>query len=606
MTETMPATYGVSRMLLPVVVLAVMVFLIVRATRGNGAFRALATRRPRKRRLVTRIVCGSLGGLILLAVAIGTFREVGRVYAGREAQDIPEVSLPTLPSPTPEAPADGFYPADLRKVRVLFHLLIGEVTGDTFVPVRVFEHDIRLPDDAGKLLADDFEVDGFQGRSRARVSRAEVVKDEDGRRVRLDGGVSFGWRTTGSSSYGRGNYHDADSILEEAGVHGLGTRYWRRPRRQAPLSVLPSAESQMHAVYIVTVVHLDDPLKKAPVSELVRLHAREIEVHTRVRVTWRRDADIPMPGLALVAHIGASALLLVGAAGLLSQVFARRLLAFAGTLAGVVLFVAVLDRAALGSHLSRVEDREAPLGTRMTGCMHSADTFFYRGTAASRLLTVLEDDATPEPLRDLAGEVEIELDRSPIGRSVGYFVGYPTQHYRDVPKLTEFDLDELAPVLERRFPVRLSTKALGRGESGIWIACRKIDDGDASIPVLRRVAFVSWRDGRVTRAVQAPELVAAFAHGGHVYLHWWEELTGYRGMYLVCDADGWSQISDFSFARVRRGDVDESKLKLRPLVEYGKLIDRAGDELRDGVALYDVEVLAGEREGRLQSVVEFR
>jgi len=587
-----------------VAAVAVTVFLIVRATRGSGAFRAFAARRPRKRRLVTRIVCGALAGLILLAVAIGTFREVGRVYAGREAPDIPEVSLPTLPPPTPEAPANGLYPVDLRRARVLFHLLIGEVMRGTFVPVRVFEHDIRLPDDAGKRLADDFEVDGFQVRSSVKVSRAEVVKDEDGRRVRIDGGVDFHWETKPWGSWG--SHFDTTRNFDEAGVHGLGTPRWRRPRRRAPLSVVPGAASRLHAVYMVTVVHLDDPLKKVPVSQLVRLHAREIEVHTRVRLVRYQDADIPMRGIALVVHIGLSALLLVVAAGLLSQVFSRRLLAFAGTLAGVVLFVAMLDRAALGAHLSRVEDREAPLGTRMTGCVRAADTFFYRGPAGSRLSKVLDDDATPDTLRDLAEQVEIELERSPIGRSVSLFVLYPARTDWRALKLTGFELDELAPALERRFPLRLSTKALGEGDSGLWIACRKVHIGDLPVPLLERVAFVSWRDGRVTRAAQVPKLVPAFARGDHVYFHWWEKLTDHRCMYyLTCDARGWKQLSDFSFARVRRGDVDESELRLRPMAEYRKLIGRPGEELHDGEPLHDVLLLTGERKGRVKWV-EFR
>ncbi|MHC4248956.1 MAG: hypothetical protein ACYS9X_07500 [Planctomycetota bacterium] len=372
------------------------------ARRGSsGAL--LAGRRPAKRRLVTRIVCGSLGGLILVAVAVGTFREVGRVYAGREAQDVLEVSLPTLQPPTPEGPPNR-HRTDLQ-FRVLFHLLIGEVSGGNFVPVRVLEHDIRIPEDSGALLADEFEVDGFQVDCRPWIDRAHVVRDGRDLRIRPFGGVDFGWETSGSAASGGGHFHDA-------GVQGLGTLGWGRPQH-APLSVVPGAASRLHAVYIVTVVDLDDPLRRAPASDLVRLHAREIarEAGARVRVARRRDMDIPMPGIALAAHIGASALLLVAAAALLSQVFARRLLAFAGTLAGVVLFVAILDRAALGSHLSRVEDTEAPLGTRMTACARAAETFFFRKTAFGRIGAVLKDESTPPELEVRGREVRKAVSR---------------------------------------------------------------------------------------------------------------------------------------------------------------------------------------------------
>jgi hypothetical protein len=387
-----------------VIIVIVAAGVAVRFARRGRPGPLLAGRRPRKRRLVTRIVCGSLGGLILLAVTIGTFREVGRVYAGLEAQDIPEVSLPALPPPTPEAPANG-HQADLRECRILFHLLIGEAANGTFVPVRAFEHDIRMPDDAGKLLADEFEVDGFQVFYRPWVDRADVVVDEHGLRIRPFGGVDFSWRTPGSSSGGGGHFH-------EVGVQGLGALGWGRPRR-APLSVVPGAASRLHAVFIVTLVRPDDPLKKAPVPELVRLHARKIAraARARTRVAHRRDMDVPMPGLALAVHIGASALLLAVAAGLLSQVFARRLLAFAGTFAGVVLFAAILDRAALGSHLSRVEDKEAPLGTRMTACARAGETFFYRKTAFRRIGAVLEDESTPPELKILGREVRKTVSR---------------------------------------------------------------------------------------------------------------------------------------------------------------------------------------------------
>jgi hypothetical protein len=589
----------VFRVLIPVVAVAVIVFLIVRATRGSGAFRDLATRRPRRRRLVTRIVCGSLGGLILLAITIGTFREVGRVYATDEKAAGLTLRAPTKALELPERPA-GRRSDELEHARVLFAVVIAEQRGGEWVPVHVAEYELRLPEDRGVPLAGRMDVHGRTVNYEFRVDKVLATKDRTALDL-LGGHMRFSVDRWSSRSGGM-RYEPVAHIHEVGGG-------WRDVK--SPLSVARGRTPELHAFHVATLVSGDDPLKSVPAAEIIRTRRAEFRRATRQLDTgYRRrmlsDEDIPLRGLAAAVHFGAASLLLLVAAILFSQLFARKGLAFAGTLAGVVLFAAVLDRAALGSHLSRIEDKEGPLATRLTGCVHAADTFFYRGTAAGRLRSVLKDDATPEPLRDLAMEIDVELDGSPIGRSVGYFTAYPAHPYRNVRKLTEFDLGKLAPALERRFPVRLSTKALGHGDSGLWIACRKAEAGEPGVTRLRGVAFVSWRDGRITRAVQVPELVAAFAHGGHVYFHWWEELTGYWGMYLACNASGWSQISDFSFARVGQGDVDESKLKLRPLAEYRKLIESEDDELRDGVALYDVELLTGERRGRFQSVVEFR
>ena len=589
-------------MLFPIVIVAVIVFLILRARRGTGASGGFARRRPRKRRLVTRIVCGALGGLILLAVAIGTSREVGRVYATDD-----EAAELTLHAPTKEVELPVVsrrqHSVELDKARVLYAIIIAERRGAEWIPVRVAEHELHLPADSHRRFEGRMSIHGNKIEYEFSLQNVAAMQEEE--TFRLHGNRTF------TVTRSMGGYSSRSGGMDWEPVAHIDDVARRWQRAKSPLSIARGPSLELHAFHVATLVAEDDPLKEVSAAELLRSRQEELEKATRQLETGysrmiRSSEDIPSRGFAAAAHFGVASLLLLVAAILFSQLFARKGFAFAGTLAGVILFTAILDRAALGSHLARAQDKEALLATRMTGCMHAADTFFFKGTAARTLRTVLDDDATPEPLRDLAGEVDIDLDSSAIGRAVGYFVGYPTRYYRKVANLTEFELSELAPELVRRFPVQLSTRTLGEGDSGVWIACRKISVGEPSVVRLKRVAFVSWRDGRITRAVQVPELVAAFAHGGHVYLHWWQELTGHGGMYLACDADGWTQTSSFSFTRVRRGDVDESKLRLRPMSEYRKLIDRSGDELHDGVALYDIELLTGERKGRLQSVVEFR
>ena len=68
-------------------------------------------------------------------------------------------------------------------------------------------------------------------------------------------------------------------------------------------------------------------------------------------------------------------------------------------MAALVLYVAVLDRLALGAHLRRLSDPQAPLKTRLVACAHASDTFFYRRTALRQVRELSQDSETPEALR---------------------------------------------------------------------------------------------------------------------------------------------------------------------------------------------------------------
>ena len=116
------------------------------------------------------------------------------------------------------------------------------------------------------------------------------------------------------------------------------------------------------------------------------------------------ELDAPVRGFALAVHLGASSLLLFVAAGLLAQLFTRRSLALVAMLAAVVLYAAAVERAALGTHLSHLENAEAPLPTRLAGCARAPDTFFYRRTALRRVQAVADDAEAPEALRTFAAE----------------------------------------------------------------------------------------------------------------------------------------------------------------------------------------------------------
>jgi hypothetical protein len=177
-----------------------------------------------------------------------------------------------------------------------------------------------------------------------------------------------------------------------------------------PLSVVTGATRDLQAFAFVAVVADDDPLKAVPLDEF--LQSRQPELAGLLRDSSRHSKNsrhdysdnVPARGFALAGHIGASSLLLFVAAILFAQLFTRRNLAFAGVLAGVVLYVAALERIALGVHLSKLADPQAPISSRLTACREAPGTFFHRGTARRELQSVAADTKAPPALRAAASD----------------------------------------------------------------------------------------------------------------------------------------------------------------------------------------------------------
>jgi len=300
---------------------------------------------------------------------------------------------------------------------------------------------------------------------------------------------------------------------------------------------------------------------------------------------------------------------------LLSQLFVRRGLAYAGVLACIVLYVAVLDRAVLAAHLDRLEDGQAPLPARLTACQQLPYTFFFRETALGRLTAVSEDDSAPEQLRTRAGALALELGavtdatgmRAAAAHFATHYMGY---RWGKVKGLTDFPLDQLKPELKGLFPVQLSIAGLGDGDEGLWIACQGVDDSNEHLARWIRVCLVRYRGDRITWATHVPRLSPAFVHGDDLYLYWdeWRTPQSY-GQRLECEPDsGCVEISAFRFATLRRGLIDETAHRFLELEEFEKLVDAThtpSARPADGVALYDIEVLK-EGSRAFQAVVDWR
>jgi len=397
--------------LLPVllIVLLLVVFLVSRAGRRGPGIR----RRPRKRHVVTRIVCGTLGLAIVIAVGVSTYRDVNAMVATEAASQT--VLVPTLAAPpVPEMP-ENVNRIAVSDARFLVHWIFLDPGR---VPVHVETLDVRYEGRCEPiqrrftLRGERFLISLIVGEVAWRRSSAHSKKPE----LRASGTTAcsiFGPRWT--SSRGSANDPLAPCYLQEIRSHGFGP--------YNPLSVVASTHEPLHIVRIVERVAPDDPLKEVPVetfrsanAEAIASLIRERENHfPRVPVRYQQG----IPGIAMIGRFGPVCLLLLAAAILFTQLFIWRPIALAGMLAVMVLYVAALDRAVLGASLSRLADTKLPVTSRVLAAQNARMTFFYAETARERYDAVIEDRNEPEALKDALKELRRSLppDEDPAGRT---------------------------------------------------------------------------------------------------------------------------------------------------------------------------------------------
>ena len=374
------------------ILLLIIVVVIVLLRRSKGT----SLRGPRKRHIVTRIVCGVLGFGILIAVGIGSWQEMHKPYAA-DASEL-TVKVPAN-DPPPAQHADN-------RGRFLHYILVVNASGGLARPVHAEMFEFNLPDDLNREFRAGFSVDGVEMAYTATpiaLRPTGVSRTPNKPVVRMS--VSFYYnisdRTSGSrsghKSYTVGSIHHLKKI--------------RRPGRASgsPLAALPSSRADLLVYGRVLRASENDPLKSVPLAEFVGRYGPQIddnlERYRAGRQRFSRKADIPAHGAALATHVGPAAALLVAAAFLLAQLFTRRHIAFPAVLAAVVLYVAAIDRVALGVNLSYAEDKDAPIAVRLLGCARARDTFFYGKTAERRTQAVIDDPNTPSQLRELATRI---------------------------------------------------------------------------------------------------------------------------------------------------------------------------------------------------------
>jgi hypothetical protein len=365
--------------------------------------------------------------LILGAVGVGTWLELGRADEPVEGPTALSVRAPTMPAPAlPEPTADNPRP-EIDKARFLFYAIIADVWHGQFRPVYIREHEMKWPEDRWRVFTSPFAFEGIKGEVEVQVFGLHArsltvggppVLDYDSRlALSWQGLGGRGRTTTGLSSH-------ALACLGEVGHSSVPA--------PSPWSAVPRPPSKLAAFALITRVAEDDPLKEVMIGRLDLLedageHVRGCEdamrqIFSQLVPGERADGSTPADDLVvasgywggprfksrlplpvgLIRHLGTTSLLLLLAAIFLAQLFKRRSLAFAGVLAGVILYAATLDRLVLGAHLRRIADPQTPIASRLTACTGTTCTFFYGRTAHAGLERLGQDESAPAALRTAA------------------------------------------------------------------------------------------------------------------------------------------------------------------------------------------------------------
>jgi len=169
--------------------------------RGRAGVFLSAARRPRNRHVVLRIIFGALGGAILMAVGIGTWRELRSGYVG-DGPGVVRFHLPTKPAPPiPEVPS-GRLEIELQRARVLVQVwFIGSWSGG-LAPLEVLEYDVRLPRDRGKTFTGEFKLKAVRAEY-ALTPEQVFIGSHITRRPNVRGDFSLRWSALGGGGGAR-------------------------------------------------------------------------------------------------------------------------------------------------------------------------------------------------------------------------------------------------------------------------------------------------------------------------------------------------------------------------------------------------------------------
>jgi len=394
------------------VILLVTVLVLVR----RRHVRPMRLRGPRKRHIVTRSVCAVLAVAILASIGFFSWREAGAVYA-TESTGPGSIRIPTKKAAALTVELKPNQNVPLTEARLLIRAVVMETTTATsFRAVRTDEFDIAWRSGKNSAVSNSFKLGKTMISYRLNIDRVYVQRSDNSTEAGVQGDGNWDMRV----NYVNRNAHSSSS----GGVYitngmAIAQNIWNRDPHgdNKPLSVVPpiAEYGQLILCVFVDLADADDKLAKIPVGQFIT--ERHAEILTRASRQgrsgsssrrWRVDPEVP-PTIKLIEHIGFSSMLLGLAAVLLAQLFMRRGLATVAMLATVVLYVAAIDRIALGMHISYARDTEVPLSKRLIACRAVTNTFFFAKTASSQLRTIADDQLSPEALQHRAGRGSILL-----------------------------------------------------------------------------------------------------------------------------------------------------------------------------------------------------
>ena len=384
----------------------VVVFLLIR----KRTFKPGRLRGPRRRHIVTRSVCAVLAVAILASIGYFSWTEAVAVYP-TESLEPGSLHVPTKKPSVLTAELKPHRQMQLSEARLLIKaVVLEEVTPGSFRALRVEEFDIAWRGSSNVMLNNSFKL----GTSvlRYSLSIANVYMHRDSESSEAGVHLNGNWRMEVRNLYGNRRSSSSGGGIIRNGIGGIhNIKAYNQYGNNKPLSVVSSSSDhgQLTLCLFADIADDDDKLAAIPAQQFIADRHEQILAsvsrsgsgggHNR---RWVVDSDAP-PIFPLIEHIGIAGLLLALAAVLLGQLFMRRGLATVAMLTTVILYVAAIDRIALGMHMSHAQDTDASLSERLAACGAASNTFFFANTASSQLRSIASDKQTPDSLKYRAG-----------------------------------------------------------------------------------------------------------------------------------------------------------------------------------------------------------
>jgi hypothetical protein len=327
------------------------------------------------------VVCGGLGGAILLAFLIVTVRDVRAVQASAAPL---KLRVPTLPPPA--MPPQG----KLQKGRFQLQVVLAQAGGFPGHAIASESYELRWPEDQAR----SYSFSLHEG-DRWIVLNMQLADIEVDWRKRLDmrGTMGLAASSPGSSQSRSGGF-EVPRVME---INGF--------RDQKKLfSLGGSVGEDLFLLIDLTPVREEDPLRSGNLEEWIALRGQgPWEKEVRFDGYYPKfQGDRGGPAAALFSLLGINFIPALIAALLLAQLSRRRNLGFVKVAACIILYCGALDRLSLRLAETCVQDSSAPLEARMAACAQLQGTSFFQTTAMADLRRIAAEPTSPKPLRGLA------------------------------------------------------------------------------------------------------------------------------------------------------------------------------------------------------------